>query len=222
MIAGRLRVTERAQRDGSAEGPGGPVATADGAPGGRFGRWLLGWADHPAGAAVLVTMALLEATVFPAPTEGVLIALVLARRERAGWLAALATGASVAGGLLGFYVSGALFTEVARPLLRSAGLVEQLATMARLYREHAFVALVTSGYTPIPYMLYTMTAGAFDVPVGTFVIGSLIGRGLKYGPMAALAYVLGPAVRRVVGRYAGWIAVALTLAAALLLLLRRG
>ncbi|GLC28220.1 hypothetical protein rosag_47330 [Roseisolibacter agri] len=66
-------------------------------------------------------MALLEATVFPAPTEGLLVALVLARRERAWWLGGLATTASVGGGLLGYYLSGALFTEVARPLLRAAG-----------------------------------------------------------------------------------------------------
>ena len=214
-------MTGPAPRDSGGARPVSADADAAEGPGGRLGRWLLGWADHPAGAVVLVVLALLEATVFPAPTEGLLIALVLGRRERAWWLAALATGASVAGGLLGYYAGGALFDEVAGPVLRSAGLLEQASGMARLYRENALLALVTSGYTPIPYMLYTMTAGAFDVPVGTFVAGSLVGRGLKYGPIAGLAYLLGPAVRRVVGRYAGWIAAALTLAAALLLLLRR-
>ena len=93
--------------------------------------------------------------------------------------------------------------------------------MANLYRENVLLALASSGYTPIPYMLYTMTAGALDVPVGQFVFGSVLGRGLKYGPITALAYVLGPAARRVLGRYAGWIAVALALAAALRFVLRR-
>ena len=133
----------------------------------------------------------------------------------------LATGASVAGGLLGYHAGGAMFDEVALPILRSAGLVQQVDGMATLYRENALLALASSGYTPIPYMLYTMTAGAFDVPVGQFVLGSLVGRGLKYGPIAALAYVLGPAARRVIGRYACGIAVALALALSLFLLLRR-
>lgn len=201
--------------------PPGQATTGDEGPGGRIGRWLLGWARHPAGAAALVVLALLEATVFPAPTEALLIALVLARRERTSWFAALATAASVAGGLLGYYVGGAMFEEVALPVLRSAGLLQQVNGMAALYRDNALLALASSGYTPIPYMLYTMTAGAFDVPVGQFVVGSLVGRGLKYGPIAALAYVLGPAARRVIGRYAGFIGVALALAAALFLLFRR-
>ena len=40
--------------------------------------WILRWADHPSGPLVLVLMAVLEACVFPAPTEAMFIALVFA------------------------------------------------------------------------------------------------------------------------------------------------
>ena len=169
-------------------------------PGPVLGR-LLTWADRPAGAAVLVVLALLEATVFPGPTEAMLVALTLARPRRAWAFAALATGASVAGGLIGYQLGAVFFESVTRPLLASYGLLDQATAVARVYRENALLALATSGYTPIPYLLYTTMAGASGQPVLPFVLGSLLGRALKYVPIAALAYVFGPAVHRLLRRY---------------------
>ena len=189
-------------------------------PGPVPGR-LLTWADRPAGAAVLVVLALLEATVFPGPTEAMLVALTLARPRRAWAFAALATGASVAGGLIGYQLGAVFFESVTRPLLASYGLLDQATAVARVYRENALLALATSGYTPIPYLLYTTMAGASGQPVLPFVLGSLLGRALKYVPIAALAYVFGPAVHRLLRRY-GWVAgaVAAVVVLGLLLLTR--
>lgn len=184
-------------------------------------RRLLQFAERPAGVWVLVALALLEATVFPAPTEAMLLALAIARPRRAWWLGGIAAVSSAAGGVAAYQLGGALFDEVARPLLASRGLLGQLDALGALYRDNALVALVSSGYTPIPYMLYTMAAGAFEVPLPTFVAGSLIGRALKYAPLAALAYFFGPAARRLAERYAGWVALAVVLALALLFWISR-
>ena len=186
-------------------------------PGPVPGR-LLTWADRPAGAAVLVVLALLEATVFPGPTEAMLVALTLARPRRAWAFAALATGASVAGGLIGYQLGAVFFESVTRPLLASYDLLDQATVVARVYRENALLALATSGYTPIPYLLYTTMAGASGQPVLPFVLGSLLGRALKYVPIAALAYVFGPAVHRLLRRY-GWVAGAVAAVVVLGLLL---
>ena len=185
----------------------------------RAGRWLLSLADRRAGAAALVILAVVEATVFPGPTEAMLVALTLARPRRAWWFAALATGASVVGGIVGYHLGATLFDEVARPLLDSYDLLGQADVAQRLYRENALLALVTSGYTPIPYMLYTMTAGASGQPLLSFVVGSLVGRALKYAPIAALAYYFDPAVHRVLRRFGR---VALTAVVAVMVLLMAG
>lgn len=112
-----------------------------------------------------------------------------------------------------------LFDEVARPRLDSDGLPGQADVAQQLYRENALLALVTSGYTPIPCMLYT-TAGASGQPMLSFVAGSLLGRALRCVPIAALAYVFGPAVHRILRRL-GWAALALVAGAALLMLCLR-
>ena len=188
---------------------------------GRVVRWLLDRAERPGGVLLLVLMAFLEATVFPAPTEAMLLALAVARPRRAWWLGAVAAVASAAGGLIGYHVGLAMYDEVARPVLAARGLLGQTDALGALYRGNAFLALASSGYTPIPYMLYTMVAGALEIPLGTFVGGSLVGRTLKYAPLAAAAYFLGPAARRVVERHAGRIAAVVVAALLVAFLLSR-
>lgn len=183
-------------------------------------HWLLDRADRPGGVLLLVALALLEATVFPAPTEAMLLALAIARPRRAWWLGILAAVASATGGVIAYHFGLFLYDEVARPVLALRGLLDQLDALARMYRGNALLALASSGYTPIPYMLYTMAAGALGVPLDTFVAGSLVGRLLKYAPLAAVAYFLGPAARRLIEQYASWVAAAVVILLALLLYLR--
>ena len=194
-----------------------PAASPEGEPPehGGFVERLTALADRPLGVVLLVVLALLEATVFPGPTEAMLVALVLGRRERVVRFAVLATAASVVGGVVGYYLGASLFTDVVRPLLESYGLAKYMDTVARVYAENMLLALGTSGYTPIPYMLYTAMAGAADLPLSNFVLGSFLGRALKYAPIAALAYVSGPRVHWVLRRYgaiAGIVIVALLVA----------
>lgn len=185
----------------SSSRPGEPIAET--ASPGPILKQLLALADRPAGAAVLVVLALLEATVFPGPTEAMLLALTLGRPRRAWWFAGIATTASVVGGIIGYQLGATLFAEVAQPVLAAYGFTGQMGAVQQVYRDNMMLALVTSGYTPIPYMLYTTMAGASALPVVPFIAGSLAGRALKYIPIAALAYAFGPAVHRLLRRYGG-------------------
>lgn len=186
----------------------------------RAYAWALRAGEHPAGPWVLVLFAIMEAFVFPAPTEALFLALALARPRRSWALAALATAASVAGGVVGYHVGAFFFDRVGRPVLEWYDLAGQVDTVREVYRDNVYLALGTSGYTPIPYMLYTIAAGALGIPLGPFVVGSLVGRGIKYAILAALTYYLGPAVRTFLDRYVGWVvaAVAVVLLLAVLVL----
>jgi membrane protein YqaA with SNARE-associated domain len=90
----------------------------------------------------------------------------------------------------------ALFERMGRPVLASYGLLERVDAVAALYRDNAALALVTSGYTPVPYVLYGIVAGSAGIPLGTFVLFSALGRGIKYAILALLASVAGPPIRR--------------------------
>lgn len=153
-------------------------------------------AAHPAGPALLFLFAVVEGCLFPAPTEALYAALALARPRRAWALAALAAAGSVVGGVVGWTFGAALFERVGRPVLDSYGLLPRVDAVTALYRDNAALALVTSGYTPVPYVLYGIVAGVAGIPLGTFVLFSAVGRGLKYAILGLLASVAGPPIRR--------------------------
>jgi membrane protein YqaA with SNARE-associated domain len=157
-------------------------------------RWAR-WAKHPAGPALLFVFAVMEGCLFPAPTEALYAALALARPRRAWTLAGIAAVGSVVGGAIGWMFGAALFERVGRPVLDSYGLLDRVDAVAALYRDNAALALVTSGYTPVPYVLYGIVAGSAGIPLGTFVLFSAIGRGVKYAILGLLASIAGPPIR---------------------------
>lgn len=182
----------------------------------RIGRWLLAWGDRPYGPVVLVIFALLEATVFPAPTEALLLALSISRPRRAWLFGGMVVFGSVVGGLIGYWFGASLFPQFGRPLLDALGLDSYLPAVEAAYRENMWTALITSGYTPIPYLLYTMMGGAFSLPVVPFILGSLVGRSLKYLPLAGLAWWMGPSVRQFLARHAAWVGALIVVMAAVM------
>jgi membrane protein YqaA with SNARE-associated domain len=159
------------------------------------GRWAR-WAGHPAAPALLFVFAVVEGCLFPAPTEALYAALALARPRRAWALAAVAAAGSVAGGVVAWTLGRYFEETLARRSLAQPSWGHAASVLAGEYRENAALALITSGYTPIPYLLYGLTAGAAGMPLGTFVLFSAIGRGLKYAVLAAVARAAGPALRR--------------------------
>ena len=87
--------------------------------------------------------------------------------------------------------------------------------MGGLYRAGLLPALLTSGFTPVPYFAYTLAAGAFRVPLLPFVAGAAAGRALKYLAYGGGARLAAPLLRRRLPGRRLWIA---ALAAALLVL----
>jgi membrane protein YqaA with SNARE-associated domain len=161
----------------------------------REERWAR-LAGHRAAPALLFLFAVVEGCLLPAPTEALYAALALAHPRRSWRLAGVAAAGSVLGGVIAWTV-GAWFMEGAgERLLASPRLGRGAAVLMRAYERNATLALVTSGYTPVPYLAYGLTAGAAGIPLGTFVAFSAIGRGLKYAVLAGVARVAGPVVRR--------------------------
>jgi membrane protein YqaA with SNARE-associated domain len=179
-------------------------------------RWAR-LAGHPAAPALLVLSAVVEGCLFPAPTEALYAALALARPRRSWALAGLAGAGSVLGGVIA-YAFGAWFLDsVGARVLDAPGLGGLPRVVGEAYRENTALALVTSGYTPVPYVVYGVTAGMLGLPLGAFLLWSAIGRGLKYALLAGIARLAAPFVRRWMQRSRA--AVVLILAALLALAL---
>lgn len=167
----------------------------------RLYDWTLSWADRPGGVWALFALAFMESSFFPIPPDVLLMALSLGRPNRALWFAAVTMVGSVLGGIAGYYIGLGLFEQLGRPVLEWYGAMDKFENVGQLYRENLLLALGTAGFTPIPYKVFTIAGGAFQVPFLPFVLISAVSRGLRFFLVAGLIRFFGPPIKTFIDRY---------------------
>ncbi len=171
----------------------------------------LRWAAHPRAPWFLGGMSFAESSFFPIPPDVMLAPMALARRERAWRYALITTIASVLGGLFG-YLIGMFFFEAVEPLLHEAGYWERFVTARQWFEEWGFWVVFLAGFSPIPYKVFTISAGTVGMALLPFLVASLIGRGARFFLVAGLIWWGGEkmesALRNHIDRI-GWATIAL-------------
>jgi len=163
--------------------------------------WVLGWAESPYGGAALFVLAFVEASFFFIPPDVLLIALCVGRPRRSLYFAGLCMVGSVLGGIFGYIIGYQLFEMIGRPIIEFYDAGEAFQRVGDLYRANLVLALGTAGFTPIPYKVFTIAAGAFAVPFAPFVLISAISRGARFFLVAGLIRIWGPQIRDFIDRY---------------------
>lgn len=166
--------------------------------------WVLHWAGTPYALPALVIISFAESSVFPVPPDVLLIAMTVA--APALWLryASFCTLASVLGGMFGYLIGLKFMDVVGNKVLELYHLQDKFAKIGDLYREYEAWAVAGSGFTPIPYKLFTLAAGAFKIDFATFVFASTLGRAARFFLVAGLIYKFGPMVKQWIEKYFGW------------------
>ena len=169
----------------------------------RLYEWVLHWADTPYGLQALAVLAVVESSVFPIPPDPLLVALCLGAAGRALRFAAVATAASVLGGMLGYGIGSVVWGSVSGFFFEYIPGVtpEAFATVQDLYGRWDFWAVFVAGLTPIPYKVFTISAGVFAINFPVFVFASTLSRGLRFFLVAGLIYRYGEPIRSFIDRY---------------------
>ena len=189
---------------------------------GVFSRLLdlcLVWSRHRHAPWYLGALSFAESSFFPIPPDVMLAPMVLADRRKAWSLALLTTVTSVLGGLAGFAI-GMLAIDWVMPLLERFGYVDTFQRAQGWFVEWGFWAILAAGFSPIPYKIFTIAAGAMAMPLLPFALASVVGRGARFFLVAGLIFVGGEPLERNLKRYVdvlGWAVVVLIIAAVLIL-----
>jgi membrane protein YqaA with SNARE-associated domain len=176
---------------------------------------VLVWARHRHAAWYLGGLSFAESSFFPVPPDVMLVPMSLARPERALRLALLTTITSVLGGLFG-YAIGYFALDVVEPWLKSAGYWEAYLEVSGWFERWGFWAVLAAGFSPVPYKLFTIAAGALAMSVPLFAVASLLGRGGRFYLVAWLIRLGGAPMADRLRRnveYLGWLLVGLLLVA---------
>ena len=169
----------------------------------RMYDWVLHWADTPSGPTALAALSAAEASFFPIPPDPLLMALCLGAIKKSFRFAAITTGASVLGGIVG-YVLGAGAWQALEGFFYAyvPGVTpEAFEGIRAFYEKWDFWAVFLAGLTPIPYKVFTLSAGVFSINFPVFVLASVLSRGLGFFADAALIYHFGPPITRFIDRY---------------------
>lgn len=159
----------------------------------------------------LVAVAFTESSFFPIPPDVLLIALGVLAPARSFRYALVCSAASVTGGMFGYLIGLEFFHLIGESIISLYGVQEEYLAVQHLYAENAFAAIAVAGFTPIPYKVFTIAAGAFQVPFWTMVVASAISRPARFFLVAGLIYWFGPRVKPWIDRYFEALTVAFTI-----------
>jgi membrane protein YqaA with SNARE-associated domain len=169
----------------------------------RMYDWTLEKAAHPHAAAWLALFSFLEASFFPVPPHPLLGLMCLAEPKKAIRFAAIATVASVAGGLLGYAIGWGLYDTVGTELLAWLGMTESFPVAACYLREYGAEIIMIKGATPIPFKLLTITAGFIGMNLVSFILASIVSRSISFMIVGVLFRLFGAPIKRFIDKYLG-------------------
>ncbi len=168
------------------------------------------WSRHPKAPWYLGAVSFAESSFFPVPPDVMLAPMCLGNPGRAWRYALLTTLTSVAGGLFG-YLIGLLAMDALQPWLEQTHYGSSYKTAVRWFGEWGIWAVFVAGFSPIPYKVFTLAAGALSMAVLPFTLASLVGRGLRFFLVAGLMAWGGARMESLLHRYVdrlGWATVA--------------
>jgi membrane protein YqaA with SNARE-associated domain len=182
------------------------MAGSNGEPqaGGPFKRLYdrcMTWISGPYGIWVLFVIAFVESSFFPIPPDVFLIAMCIAAPTRAFKYAAVCAMGSAAGGAFGYGLGFWFMDSVGQQIIAWYGLADKYHQVQELYRTYDIWAVGAAGFTPLPYKLFTITAGAFHLNFPTFFIVSLLSRAARFFLVAAFIWKFGKPVQRYIDKY---------------------
>ena len=165
------------------------------------------WARHPRAPWYLGGLSFAESSIFPIPPDVMLAPMALAHPQRAWRYAALTTLSSVLGGMFG-YLIGLYFFDLIEPLLHQFHLWDKFLLAQEKFAQYGFWFIFVAGFSPIPYKVFTIGAGALSMAFLPFTVASIIGRGARFFMVAGLMYWGGEPMERSLRRYVdtlGWL-----------------
>ena len=168
-------------------------------------NWTISLAQSPHALWALAIVAFVESSFFPIPPDVLMIPMIIARPSRAFLIAAVATVASVAGGLFGYYIGAALMETVGQPILEFYGKGASFDEMAAVFNVYGAWAVVVAGVTFLPFKVITIASGVTGLPLGVFIASSIFARALRFFLVAALLWKYGAPIRDFIERRLGFV-----------------
>jgi membrane protein YqaA with SNARE-associated domain len=167
----------------------------------RLYHWVLSLSGSRHAPLALAAIAFAESSFFPIPPDVILIPMSLAKPRMALRYAAIATVASVTGGMVGYAIGALLFDTLGQWLIRLYGYAEKMAALKESYAHWGALIILLKGLTPIPFKLVTIVSGLLGYNFAIFVLLCIVTRGARFFILAGVLNWFGDPLRLLLERY---------------------
>ncbi|MEM7304834.1 MAG: YqaA family protein [Pseudomonadota bacterium] len=161
-------------------------------------------AEHKNAPTVLSALSFAESSFFPIPPDVMLAPMAMRVPHRAFWFAFLTTVFSVLGGIAGYAIGFFAFDYISS-WLQTTHYWESYLHARDWFEEWGVWVIFVAGFSPIPYKLFTITAGVMMQPLLPFIIASFIGRGSRFFLVAGLLKYVGAKIEPMLMKYIEWL-----------------
>ncbi|MFM1546904.1 MAG: YqaA family protein [Candidatus Pseudothioglobus sp.] len=141
---------------------------------------ILDWSSSRFAIYWLSLISFLESSILPYPIQDLLLAsMSLKNRSKAYYFATICTISSVLGAIAGYFI-GVYAINFIMPMLDKLNYLPELYSAEQLFNNYGVLIILIAGFSPIPYKLFTISAGMMSMPLLPFVAFSIIARGARY------------------------------------------
>ncbi|WP_417604741.1 YqaA family protein [Oceanimonas baumannii] len=186
----------------------------------RLYRLVMMWAVHRHAPVYLSMNSFVESIFWPVPVDVMLAPMALAKPDKAWRYAALATVFSVLGAAFGYLLGYAMWDPLVAPFIQTMGYEGKIAVARQWFDDWGIWVIFIASFTPVPYKVFTVTAGLLQMAFVPFLLVSLVGRGMRFFLVSGLMVWGGVKMERKLIGYIdllGWLCVAAAVLAYLLL-----
>ena len=134
------------------------------------------WSRHPHASRYLGGLSFAESMFFPIPPDVMLAPMSLSQPSRAWYFAMLTTLTSVLGGIAGYILGYFAFEAWLQPVIESAGYQPKLENAMEWFTDYGVWIVFVAGFSPIPYKVFTISAGFLQMAFLPFVLASAVSR----------------------------------------------
>jgi len=181
--------------------------------------WVLHWAKTPYGPLALFVISFSEASFFPIPPDVLLIALALGCRRLSYKFALICSIASIIGAVggygIGYYLwwSGDGYSVITHFFFNYIPGFNEVVFLdiKNKYEYYGLIIIFTAGFTPIPFKVFTISAGAFNISFPLFIAASTISRSVRFFLLAFFIKIYGNRIENFINKYFNAITIAFTL-----------
>lgn len=166
----------------------------------RLYNWTLDKAAHPLAERWLALISFIESSFFPIPPDVVLAPMCLARPERSWRYAAICTIASVLGAVLGYAIGFFLFETIGQAILDFYGFSDEFHGFAENFNAQGWIIVLLAGFTPLPFKVISIAAGATALPLLILIPAAIIARAARFFLVAGLLRYFGPPMKEWIDR----------------------